>query len=313
MEFHTPVLLKQVTDFLINKKFSQHIIVDGTAGGGGYAYEICRLVPKGSKVICIDKDKESLSFSRKKLKEFKFVDFLQGNFGNLNSLLSTLGVEKITGLVLDLGISSYQLDYEDGFSFMRETFLDMRADKNDTLTAEYIINCYSRKDLIRIFETYGEIRKPYKITDAIISGRTKKQIKTTTELTEIINSKINLHPKNKNKFFAKLFQALRIEVNNELENLNKVLEQSLNILQGGGRMVVVSYHSLEDKIVKDFFKTNSTKISVSKYKNTVDFYGLIILNKKPLVPEIAEIRSNPRSRSAKLRAAEVIGEKLQGK
>ena len=309
MEFHTPVLLKQVTDFLINKKFSQHIIVDGTAGGGGYAYEICRLVPKGSKVICIDKDKESLSFSRKKLKEFKFVDFLQGNFGNLNSLLSTLGVEKITGLVLDLGISSYQLDYEDGFSFMRETFLDMRADKNDTLTAEYIINRYSRKDLIRIFETYGEIRKPYKITDAIISGRTKKQIKTTTELTEIINSKINLHPKNKNKFFAKLFQALRIEVNNELENLNKVLEQSLNILQDGGRMVVVSYHSLEDKIVKDFFKSNSTKISVSKYKNTVDVSGLKILNKKPVVPEIAEIRSNSRSRSAKLRAAEVIGEK----
>jgi len=309
LEFHTPVLLKQVTDFLINKKFSQHIIVDGTAGGGGYAYEICRLVPKGSKVICIDKDKESLSFSRKKLKEFKFVDFLQGNFGNLNSLLSTLGVEKITGLVLDLGISSYQLDYEDGFSFMRETFLDMRADKNDTLTAEYIINRYSRKDLIRIFETYGEIRKPYKITDAIISGRTKKQIKTTTELTEIINSKINLHPKNKNKFFAKLFQALRIEVNNELENLNKVLEQSLNILQDGGRMVVVSYHSLEDKIVKDFFKSNSTKISVSKYKNTVDVSGLKILNKKPVVPEITEIRSNPRSRSAKLRAAEVIGEK----
>jgi len=309
LEFHTPVLLKQVTDFLINKKFSQHIIVDGTAGGGGYAYEICRLVPKGSKVICIDKDKESLSFSRKKLKEFKFVDFLQGNFGNLNSLLSTLGVEKITGLVLDLGISSYQLDYEDGFSFMRETFLDMRADKNDTLTAEYIINRYSRKDLIRIFETYGEIRKPYKITDAIISGRTKKQIKTTTELTEIINSKINLHPKNKNKFFAKLFQALRIEVNNELENLKKVLEQSLNILQGGGRMVVVSYHSLEDKIVKDFFKSNSTKISVSKYKNTVDVSGLKILNKKPVVPEITEIRSNPRSRSAKLRAAEVIGEK----
>jgi 16S rRNA (cytosine1402-N4)-methyltransferase len=307
--FHTPVLLNEAIEFLFNPEVKKQIIVDGTTGGGGYSEKICELLKDDDELICLDKDIFALDFSEKRLE--KYADrtkFINRDFGDIKEILQMNGIKGISGLVLDLGLSSYQLNSEDGFSFMKDTLLDMRADKSKNLKAENVLNEYSKDELLNVFEDYGEIGNSKRLVECIMVFRRKSEIKTTFGLVNLIKSEYKINKAGLNDFLAKIFQAIRIEVNNELENLKNVLSDSLNFLVKGGRVVVISYHSLEDRIIKNFFKLNSFKESVSKYKENSEGKGasLKILTKKPLFPSFEEIKNNPRSRSAKLRAAEKI-------
>lgn len=308
--YHVPVLLKETVDLLLNPEIRKQIIVDGTLGGGGYSDEICKRISiysDDSKVIGIDKDVNALEFSLKRLKIYgDKVVLKKGNFADVKPILQELNINSITGIVLDLGLSSFQLESEEGFSFMRDTRLDMRADKDVELTAADILNRYSEDELNSIFMSYGEIGNSERLTGAIIAQRQKEKFEYTNQLIKLIETEYSIDKKNKIKFLAKIFQALRIEVNGELEDLKKVLTDSTELLEKGGRIAVVSYHSLEDRIVKDFFKANSYSEKVSKYKKDVEVKipVLKLVNKKAIVPSYEEIRNNSRSRSAKLRVAE---------
>lgn len=307
--FHIPVLLNEAIDLLINQEIKGQTIVDGTSGGGGYAGLICKKLKSDFKLICIDKDLNALKHSEQKLKPYeKNTIFVNDDFGNLKNILNSLKISHISGLVLDLGLSTYQLNFEDGFSFMRDSFLDMRANKKETLKADDVINGYSREELENIFENYGEIGNSKRLVNKLIIERKKRKINTTFELVDIVKSEYRINRKNLFDFLAKIFQAIRIEVNNELGNLKMVLRDSLTSLIKGGRIVVVSYHSLEDRIVKNFLKENSFKKSVSKYSNEKpdSKTELKVLTKKAVMPSREEIKINSRSRSAKLRAAEKI-------
>ncbi len=307
--FHVPVLSQEAVRFLINEDCGAGVIVDGTLGAGGYTKLICENTKDPVRVISIDKDLNALEYSKKRLREFENrIQFVNGNFGDLKEILSANGIKSITGLVMDLGLSSYQLEAEEGFSFMKDTELDMRADKEGELTASEILNSYAKEELKKIFEEYGEIGKADRLVNAIINKRKKEKFKTTFDLVETVKEEYDLNKKNQMDFLAKIFQSIRIEVNDELDNLKNVLKNSMDLFDKGGRIVVVSYHSLEDRIVKNFFKEEAMRI-----KKTADPFSdeertprLKILTKKPVVPEFEEIKSNPRSRSAKLRAAEVI-------
>jgi len=305
--FHTPVLLKKSVELLINPKFENQVIVDGTAGGGGYAEEICKRVSDKSKMICIDKDENALVFSKKRLQKYsKKILFVKNNFGDIKRILASLKIDSITGFILDLGLSSYQLNTENGFSYMKDTPLDMRADKKDKIQASEIINSFSKEELTNVFKDYGEIGNPKRLSNAVSRERKNRKITTTMQLVEVIKNEYKISEKNLNRFLSKIFQAIRIKVNNELENLKSALEQSLDLLTVDGRLVVVSYHSLEDRIVKNFLREKSFRPAVSKYKpdeiNTDR--KLKILTKKAITPDREEIKHNPKSRSAKLRAAE---------
>jgi 16S rRNA (cytosine1402-N4)-methyltransferase len=295
--FHHPVLLPEAVSILINKELDNQVLIDCTTGGGGYSEEICKRLRKNFKLLCLDKDLNALEFSRKRLRDYEEnIIFTKGNFGNLKNILEKNNLNTINGIVLDLGLSTYQLDKEDGFSYLNDTPLDMRADKDDELTAEKILNEYSKNRLTEVFSEYGEIGNAQRLSNGIAENRKHKKIKTTFDLVSIVNSEYKIGRKNLYDFLAKIFQAIRIEINNELENLKTVLSDSIDLLVPGGRIVVVSYHSLEDRIVKNFFRENSEK------KN-----GLFkVLTKKPIVPAREEVKSNVRSRSAKLRAAEKI-------
>jgi len=307
--FHIPVLLNEAVSFLINEEFSNHIIVDGTTGGGSYTNLICKKFKKGSRVISIDKDINALEYAKNNLQGFNDkITFVNGNFGELRKILIEQNIKEISGLVLDLGLSSYQLESEEGFSFMRDTPLDMRAYKKDELTASDILNSYKKDELSEVFENYGEIGNAERLAKAIFEKRKINKFKSTFDLVELINEEYDLNKKNLIDFLAKIFQALRIQVNNELENLEAVLKDSIDLIEKGGRIVIVSYHSLEDRIVKNFFKENTLKFKKTSnpYFDEEVMPRIKILTKKPVVPEYEEVRLNPRSRSAKLRAAEII-------
>ncbi len=298
-DFHIPVLSHKAIEYLINPSLKELIIIDGTTGGGGYSEKICKILQNSGKLICFDKDLNALAYAKKRLSVFQTqIEFINGNFGNLKEELNKSGIKKISGIVLDLGLSSYQLENEDGFSYQRNTPLDMRADKSDDQTAGDIINTWTRQELEKIFSEYGEIGNSERLAELIVQKRKIKKIDTTGELIELINSGYKLSSSGAYDFYSKIFQALRIAVNNELENLENVLDDSLDLLEVGGRIVVVSYHSLEDRIVKNFMRDNkATKKGNGRLK---------VLTKKPVIPEEEEIKINRRSRSAKLRAAEKI-------
>jgi len=217
----------------------------------------------------------------------------------VKKIVSDAGFSLITGIVLDLGLSSYQLNEEAGFSFQKNTVLDMRADKNSKLDAKTILNEYGEKQLTEIFEGFGEVAKAGRLSKAITEYRYKNRIETTEDFIKIIKREYGFKKDMPVKFLSKLFQALRIAVNDELNDLKKVLEDAFEILAEGGRIVVISYHSLEDRIVKNFFRDNSEKKSDA-------VKVLKILTKKVVMPEYEETKLNPKSRSAKLRAAEAV-------
>jgi 16S rRNA (cytosine1402-N4)-methyltransferase len=308
-DFHTPVLLKEAVEYLINPEIKEQIIVDCTLGGGGYSELICRETPANSKVVCIDKDLNALEYAKKRLSEWSNKTiFINGNFGELKALLAAEAIDSVTGIVMDLGLSSYQLEAEDGFSFMKDTKLDMRAFKKDDITAGKIVNEYSEEELIRIFEDYGEIGNAERLVEAIQKKRKKEPIDTTFELVKVIDDEYSIDKKNRINFLAKIFQALRIEVNKEMENLENVLKDSEELLVKGGRLVVVSYHSLEDRIVKNFFRDSAKKEKVSKYKETELKRSpkFRLITKKAVAPDYKEVQENSRARSAKLRAVEKL-------
>ncbi|MCI0472281.1 MAG: 16S rRNA (cytosine(1402)-N(4))-methyltransferase RsmH [Ignavibacteria bacterium] len=299
-DYHNPVLLYSAVEFLINPRIKEHVIFDGTLGGGGYSELICEKISADSKLISVDKDENALEFSKIRLKNReKKIIITHGNFADLKTIVGGFGFTSITGVVLDLGLSSYQLNFEDGFSYMRDTDLDMRADKNSSLKASDVINGYSEKELTEVFLNYGEIHRAERLSRAICISRNRMKINSTMNFIGIIKNEYGFKFGVPVKFLSKIFQALRIEVNNELGDLAKVLEDAFSLLVVGGRIVVVSYHSLEDRIVKNFLRKYY-------YKAVNSGKALNILTKKVIKPDYAEIRQNSRARSAKLRAGEVM-------
>lgn len=289
--YHKPVLLNEATAYLPENKGSKGygVYVDCTLGGGGYTKKILETRPE-SKVIAVDRDVYAIEHCRKVLAQFESrIIFIQENFGNIKHIIRKAGFEKVTGIVMDLGLSTYQLAHEEGFSYQKDTRLDMRADKDQKLTAKDVLNMYDEKQLTKIFYDYGELKFGRQFAKEIVHLRNTKKLETTFDLVEMVREKVP--PRYLNSDLSKLFQALRIEVNSELENLERVLDDGTECLEEGGVISAVSYHSLEDRIVKNRFRSNRL---------------LKVLTKKPVEPGDEEISENTRARSAKLRAAEKI-------
>ena len=296
---HYPVMVNEVVSFL--KPKDNNIYLDGTFGQGGYSKII--LESSKCKVLAIDRDNESKYYAEKIKKKYgsRFF-FIKDKLSNLEVLLKKRKINSLDGIVLDLGISNTQLNNPvRGFSFSNDGPLDMRMDsENIKLTAEIIINEYDEKELSNIFFYYGEERNSKRIAKSIVSYRKKHKINSTKILSDII-SKIN-----NNKFkhpATRVFQALRIFINEELNELEKILELSLKILNKNSRIVVVAFHSLEDRIIKNFFKKNSV-LQINSLNNSNQYCDLKIITKKPVIPTKDEVKINPRSKSAKLRVAE---------
>ncbi len=304
MVFHIPVMLEQVLVNLITKKAG--IYVDCTVGGGGHSQKIIELIYPEGWLIGLDQDIEALEFTRERLKDYQDkVALVKSNFSDLEMVLKSLGFNEVSGIFFDLGISSHQVDTASrGFSFTKDNLLDMRMDLSKELDAQYIVNHYSEKQLTEIFSKYGEERFSRSLARIIVEGRKKNSIKSTNQLAEVITNfyakrkkgKWRIHPA------TKVFQAIRIEVNKELIVLQEALLQAIKLLEAGGRIGVISYHSLEDRIVKNIFREWEKKENINQYG-----YGLKKLFKKPIYPLEEELSQNPRARSARLRFAEKIG------
>ena len=298
MAYHKPVLLDECIKGL--KINPNGIYVDVTFGGGGHSNEILKNLDSG-KLYAFDRDLDVLQ-NLPKDKNFKLI---QSNYKNIKRFLRMEGVRKVDGILADLGVSSHQFDVaERGFSFRFDSVLDMRMDLSSSLTAKQVINEYSEEDLSDIFFNYGELRQSRILSRIIVKKREINQIETTTELVNTINHLVS--EKKRNQFLSQVFQSIRIEVNNEIESLKQMLDDGVRLLNKRGRFVVMSYHSLEDRLVKNLFKRGSLSGEIEK-----DFYGnvlkdLIEVNSKVIVASERERLENRRSRSAKLRIAEKI-------
>jgi len=295
-KYHTPVLLTEAVDGLKIKK--DGVYVDVTYGGGGHSREILSRLGEKGRLIAFDQDFDS----EVNLIHDDRLLFINENFMFLKKFLKLNNISKIDGILADFGVSSYQIDQpERGFSYRFDADLDMRMDVKNSLTAYKIINKYSVDDLIKIFKNYGDLTNSRKITRAIINSRENKEIKTTAQLNEIITPIIPA--KHINKILSRIYQSIRIEVNKELDVIKSLLLQSVELLKTGGRISLISYHSLEDRIVKRFFKTGKFEGEIEK-----DFYGNYSLPYKIIgkliSPSQTEIDRNIRARSAKLRIAE---------
>jgi 16S rRNA (cytosine1402-N4)-methyltransferase len=302
VSYHEPVLCQKAIDNLLTDPAG--IYVDGTLGGGGHAEEICRRLDPRGRLVCCDADADAISHTRARLIDYaEAVTFVHGNFGHLARELEKLGIEAVNGVLLDLGVSSYQIDTaEKGFSFQSDGQLDMRFDRRQELTARDVVNTYTDGALERIIREYGEERYSRKIAAAILARR---PLSTSGDLAAAVSSVVG--GRFLTKSLARVFQALRIEVNAELANLSRALLDSVAKLRPGGRLVVIAYHSLEDRIVKSFFKRESARVIRSPHAYIPDEErqpALQVLHRKPLVPDREEIRRNPRARSAKMRVAE---------
>lgn len=300
--FHIPVLSHEAVELLLNPAIKNRLFIDGTLGAGGYSLLLCNRMNSEDRILAIDKDLFAIEEARRNLKPCEDrVEIVNANFADLGRVLEDRNIAEISGITLDLGLSSFQLEHEDGFSYMRDTKLDMRAFKKDSLTAEEVLNSYDAGELKRVFHEYGEIGNPGRLVSAVVSARRKKRFETTFDLINAVEDEYSLNRRNRIDFLSKIFQSLRIEVNNELENLNLALQLTLKLLCGGGRVVIVSYHSLEDRMVKNFFREHKP----AKHEERPGRY-LMTLTKKPVTPGREELNRNRRSRSAKLRAAELI-------
>ena len=303
--YHDPVLLDNAIGLLVMP--GGKIFVDGTVGGGGHAEEICRRMGNAATLVCFDADEDALRYSRERLSAFAgHVVFVHSNFSNLESELRSRNIHSIDGLLLDLGVSSFQLnDPSKGFSFRSDDSIDMRMDRHQPLSGGDVVNTYPEKDLADILWKYGEEKNSRRIARAIVQRR---PLGATGDLREAISSVTS--GRYLTKTLARVFQAIRIHVNRELDNLETVLHSSLRLLSPAGRVVVISYHSLEDRIVKNFFRQQSTSVVPSGNKYIPDVRStpqFKVLTKRPLTPSAREVERNPRARSAKLRAAERLG------
>lgn len=311
MEFsHVSVLLEETIEQLHIRP--DGIYVDGTLGGGGHAWEVCRRLSDKGRFIGIDQDADAIEAAGKRLAEFgDKVTIIRSNYCNMRSELHKIGIEKVDGIVLDLGVSSYQLDSaERGFTYREDAPLDMRMDQRQARTAKDIVNEYSELELFRIIRDYGEDKFAKNIAKHIVSAREKKPIETTGELTEIIKAAIPAKLRmNGGHPAKKTFQAIRIELNQELEVLKNSLDDMIDLLNPGGRICVITFHSLEDRIVKTIFKTNENPCTCpSTFPVCVcgkKPKGRVAV-KKPIVPGPEELEENKRSKSSKLRVFERI-------
>ena len=307
---HYSVLLNECIDGLDIKP--DGIYVDLTTGGGGHSYEIAKRLTAGGRHICLDRDDDALAAAGERLREFSDrVTFVKENFRNLSSVLDMLGIDEVDGVIADLGVSSYQLDTaERGFSYNNEGYLDMRMNKSDALTAYDVVNTYSKERLKQIIYDYGEEKFAPRIAGFIEEARKLKPIETTSELSEIIKSAIPQKARIDGPHPAKrTFQAIRIEVNGELDAIEPAIKGAAERLKKGGRLAVISFHSLEDRIVKRTFAELAKgctcppdlPICVCGKKPVIQN-----VTRKPVLPSERELEENPRSRSAKLRVAEKI-------
>ncbi len=305
--FHEPVMLRETVDSLGCRPGG--VYFDGTLGGGGHAYEILTRTAPDGVLVGVDRDIDALSEARRRLETFsERILLVKGNFADIKNILSGLGIEKVRGILLDLGVSSHQFDTPDrGFGFSLNAPLDMRMDQEGGLTAFDIVNSFPEEKLKKIIKDYGEEMMPGRIVRAISERRKLSPIRTTGELAAIVAGALPGHLKNKRIHPAtKTFQALRIAVNDELANLHEAIENGIDMLEQGGRFSVISFHSLEDRMVKNLFRSWEkgcicppgfpvcTCNRKSKLKVPV---------KRAIMPRDAEIASNPRARSARLRTA----------
>ena len=294
--YHKSVLTEEVLKGL--KIYPSGVYVDATYGGGGHSREILKKLNNDGKLFGFDQDPDS---TKNKIDDSRF-ELIVANFSFLTQYLKYYQIDSVDGILADLGVSSHQFDQQlRGFSIRKSGRLDMRMNKTQSLDAHKVINSYDEKSLNQIFRRYGELRNAKKITQNIIDSRKKNDISTTFDLIDVLKP---LTPKRlKNKFLAQIFQAIRIEVNNELGVLKSLLKQSSSLLKPGGRLVCISYHSLEDRCVKHFFQNGNFDKREDK-----DFFGnpLKVLYRvgRLIIPSSEEIKSNPRSRSAKLRIAQ---------
>ena len=307
MEFkHISVLLNQCINGLNIKE--DGIYVDGTLGGAGHSSEILKKLSSNGTLIGIDRDEEALSVVKERLKEYKNVIYVHGNHDDIKEILTDLNICKVDGILLDLGVSSYQLDEaERGFSYTKDAPLDMRMDKTNDLTAEYIVNNYTQEKLFQIIYEYSEEKFSKSIAKKICEYRKNKEIKTTKELAEIIESAIPGFAKKDGHPAKRTFQAIRIEVNDEIRPLYNTIRNCIDVLNPGGRLCVITFHSLEDRAVKDAFVDAQGKCTCpSDLPYCVCGYKSLgkLLSKKPILPTQDEITNNSRAKSAKLRIFE---------
>lgn len=310
MEFkHVSVLLNECIDALNIKE--NGIYVDCTLGGAGHSSHILKNLSKDGMLIGIDQDRDALKAAKERLKDYDNVKYVHSNFYNIDNILTELNVDKVDGILMDLGVSSYQLDEASrGFSYMNDAHLDMRMNRDNDFSAYEVVNNYSEEDLYRIIRDYGEEKFAKRIANFIVNKRSIKPVETTFELVDIIKAAIPAKARREGPHPAKrTFQAIRIEVNSELKILNKTIEDGINRLNPGGRMAIITFHSLEDRIVKLKFKELENPCTCPKE------FPMCVCGKKPLVkvlsrkgiaPTEKEIEENPRSRSARVRVVEKI-------
>ena len=310
MEFkHVSVLLNECLDNLAIKE--DGIYVDCTLGGAGHSSHILERLSEKGMLIGIDQDTDALRAAKERLKKYNNVKYVHNNFYNIDSILEELEIEKVDGILMDLGVSSYQLDEgERGFSYMKDAPLDMRMNRDNDFSAYDVVNKYSVDELFRIIKDYGEEKFARRIANFIVERRETKNIETTLELVEIIKDAIPAKARREGPHPAKrTFQAIRIEVNGELRILNKAIEDGVKRLNKGGRMAIITFHSLEDRIVKLKFRELADPCTCPK-----DFPVCVcgkeamvkLVSRKAIDPTAEEIEDNPRSRSAKLRVIERI-------
>ena len=310
MEFkHVSVLLNECIENLNIKE--NGVYVDCTLGGAGHSSEILKRLSKDGLLVGIDQDSDALKAAKERLKTYDNVKYVHSNFHEIDSILENLDIPKVDGILMDLGVSSYQLDEaERGFSYMKDAPLDMRMDKDRNFSAYNVINEYSEEELYRVIKEYGEEKFAKRISNFIVERRKKKPIETTFELVDIIKSAIPAKMRRNGPHPAKrTFQAIRIEVNSELTILNKAIEDGVKRLNKGGRMAIITFHYLEDRIVKLKFRNLQDPCTCPK-EFPVCVCGkkplVKIITRKPIEPSAREVDENPRSRSAKLRVIEKI-------
>jgi len=297
--YHTPVLLKETVDGL--KIVPGGIYVDCTFGGGGHSKAILGLLSAKGKLVAFDQDDDA----RKNLPDDERIIFVQQNFRHLQRFLRLHNITAVDGILADLGVSSHQFDEAArGFSTRYNSEMDMRMDQRQTLTAFEVLNSYTEQRLHKIFEQYGEVTNAKTIAKKIVEVRSSSSLKTIDGFKNAIREIVKGNP---NKYFAQVFQALRIEVNDELGALKEMLQQIPSLLKPGGRVAIITFHSLEDRLVKNFFRRGSfDEPEENPFINTEAVNELKVITKKPILPNDEEMKRNPRSRSAKLRVAEKV-------
>jgi 16S rRNA (cytosine1402-N4)-methyltransferase len=302
--YHRPVMADEAVGFMVTRR--DGVYIDATAGGGSHTLLIVSRLQAPGRVLAVDRDDEAVARTIRRAQEFSSqVRVVRGDFANLKEIAHEAGIASVNGILFDLGVSSHQLDSADrGFSYRESGPLDFRMDRRTEMTAADVVNNYSAEKLARIFFELGEEKNSRKIAAAIVAAR-RRPLTTTAELASVIGSVTN--PRWINKTLSRVFQAIRLVVNDEMGQLQRGLAASVDLLETGGRLVVIAYHSLEDRIVKNYFRERSVSIAATPGEpGRGQSPSLRLITKKPLIAAASEIREYPRARSARMRVAEKI-------